>query len=447
MKRRIFNILSNHYQNNKSALLVTGARQIGKTYSIRQFGKESFDCFVEINFIDMPEAVELFNSAKNSQELLLRISLLAKTTLKPGRTLIFLDEVQECKAIVTAIKFLVDEGSYRYVLSGSLLGVELKDVRSVPVGYMDVREMSPLDFEEFLWALGVSENVVLQLKDSFERCTPVDEFVHKKIMELYRLYLIIGGMPAVVAEYLKSNNLQKVARIQESIIKMYKKDIGKYDPHNKLYLDEIFDLIPPELNAKNKRFILKNLNENVKFSRQENSFIWMKDAGVALPTFNVEVPKRPLLLAKSRNLFKLFMNVIGLLACMYADGIQMRILNGNKDINFGSIYENAVAQELHANGIPLYYFNNKKQGELDFVVELDGKVVPIEVKSGKGYERHNALGNVMENAEYGIERAYVLCNDNVKTVGNVVYLPVYMAMFIRKTEVPDMVYKVDLSGL
>ena len=206
-------------------------------------------------------------------------------------------------------------------------------------------------------------------------------------------------------------------------------------------------MIPPELNAKNKRFILKNLNENIKFSRYENSFLWLKDAGVALPVYNVEEPVVPLMLARSRNLFKLYQNDIGLLVAQFADGIQLRILAKSDDLNFGSVYENVVAQELHSHGFDLYYFNSKKQGELDFVIEKGGKVVPIEVKSGKDYQRHNALTNVMGNSDYGIEQAYILCNDNVKANGRLLYMPVYMVMFLERQTPINLVYKVDVSGL
>jgi predicted AAA+ superfamily ATPase len=384
---------------------------------------------------------------KTGTDILLRLSAYVRRPLIKGKTLIFFDEVQECKDIVTAIKFLVDEGSYRYIMSGSLLGVDIKDLRSVPVGYMDIKEMYPLDLEEFVEALGIGETVISVIRESWTEHKPVDDFIHKKLLELFRLYLIVGGMPAAVQKYLDTNNLQEVMAEQQAIIRLYKKDISKYDTGHKLYIEEIFDLIPPELNAKNKRFILKNLNENIKFSRYENSFIWLKDAGVALPVYNVEEPKVPLILSRSRNLFKLFQNDIGLLACQYSDRIQLRILNNEKDINFGSIYENFVAQELHAHGFDLYYFNSKKQGELDFVIEQNGQIVPIEVKSGKDYERHDALNNVMRNSDYDIQTAYVLCNDNLKVHGSVTYLPIYMLMFIVKTETAPVSYKIDLAGL
>ena len=446
LNRKIDKYLIEYYQKSGNALLITGARQVGKTYSIREFGK-GFKSFIEINFIENPDAVGLFKDAKGSIDILMRLSTITNVPMIKGDTLIFFDEVQECPDIVTAIKFLVDEGSYRYILSGSLLGVELKDIRSVPVGYMGVKEMFPLDFEEFITCVGINDNVIATVKEAWTKRRPVDDFIHNKMMELFRLYLIVGGMPAAVSKYLESNNLQEVLAVQQEIIQLYKKDIAKYDPDNKLYIEEIFNLIPPELNAKNKRFILKRLNENAKYARYENSFLWLKNAGVAIPVYNVEEPKVPLLLARSRNLLKLFLNDIGLLAAQYADGIQVRIIKGDKDINFGSIYENAVAQELVAHGFEPYFYNSKKRGEIDFVIENDGKVLPIEVKSGKGYVYHRALSNIMDCEEYDLPEALVLNNDNLTVEGRITYVPVYMVMFIVKSDPSVTQYRVDISEL
>lgn len=433
---------------NKKALLVTGARQIGKTYIIRECLREQFDSVVELNFIENEDARKLFDGFKDTRDILLRLSVLVDKELVKGETVIFLDEVQECKEIVTAIKFLVEEGSYKYVLSGSLLGVELKDIRSVPVGYLQILEMYPMDFEEFCIANNVNHNVLSALKVCFEQKKEVDSLIHEKMMELFRLYLIVGGMPAVVQKYIDSNNIQQVIEIQKQIIQQYKKDIAKYDPDNKLYLEDIFELIPSELNNKNKRFILKNLNENFKLSRYENSFIWLKDAGVALPTFCASEPVVPLILNKSTNLFKLFLSDVGLLSAMYADGIQMKLLMNELNINYGSIYENVVAQELKCHGFDLYYYNNNRLGELDFLLEYEGEVLPLEVKSGKGYERHAALNKILINPRYEIPKAFVFCNGNVRQVDKVTYYPIYMISFLHKEKsLGEMIYKPDLSVL
>lgn len=433
--------------NRKEALLITGARQVGKTFIIRKCAKKHFEYVIEINFIERPDAIKLFENAKSSEDILLRISAFTDVPLVPGKTLIFFDEVQECKEIVTAIKFLVEDVKYRYILSGSFLGVELKDIRSVPVGYMTIMEMYPLNFFEFCRANKVSQRIFDMLEMCWNEKKAIDQIVHEKLLDLFHLYLIVGGMPAVVEGYLRTKNLQEVFRLQKGILQLYKKDIAKYDPQNKLYLEEIFNLIPSELNSKNKRFILKNLNENFRFSRYEHSFIWLKEAGVALPVYCVQEPEVPLLLSKATNLFKLFLSDVGLLAAMYADGLQIKILNKEKDINFGSIYENAVAQELKTQGFELYYFNSKKQGELDFVIEYKGNVLPIEVKSGKSYTRHNALDNVMSTPRYHIEQAIVFCNENIHEKNKIVYMPVYMAGMLKKETKEDYIYSLDLGIL
>lgn len=441
LKRKIFKYLADFFKNERKALLLTGARQVGKTFAIHQIGSECFDVVVVLNFIENPEYVKIFEQPRNAKEILLRISALSEQELVPGKTLIFFDEVQECPEIVTAIKFLVDEGSYNYVMSGSLLGIEMKDIRSVPVGYMAVKEMFPLDFEEFCDAVGMSKEVMEHLRGCYENDTPVDEVVHNKMLDLLKLYLVVGGMPSVVVKYLQTNNMKSVRDEQQVIINAYKMDIAKYDFGNKLYIKDIFDMIPSELNAKNKRFILKSLNENAKFDRYRNSFLWLSDAGVALPTYNVEEPRMPFRLAEQRNLFKLFSNDVGLLACQYAAGFQLQIVTGQLNVNFGAIFENFAAQQLKANGFELHYFNSKKQGELDFVVEYDGKVLPLEIKSGKDYKRHNALGNVLENDEYGVETAIVFSLGNLDRNGKIRYLPIYMLMYLLPIEMPDSVFR------
>lgn len=448
LDRKIDSKIAALLENHGKALLLTGARQVGKTYALRKFGKEHFETVVEINFVENRNAVGFLEGAADAEEMLFRLSALTKVEMRPGRTLVFFDEVQEYPEIVTLIKFLVEEGSYRYVLSGSLLGVELKDLRSEPVGYMDVLDMYPLDFEEFALSVGVASRIIDVLQDNFNTRTPVDRIVHERMMSVYRLYLTVGGMPAAVAKYIETNNLLQVEDEQKAIVRLYKKDIAKYDPDDKLYLNDIFELIPSELNAKNKRFILKNLNENFKFGRYYNSFLWLHNAGVALPTYNVEEPTYPLKLAEQRNLFKLFLNDVGLLACQYSDGLQLKLLRGETDVNYGGIFENAAAQELAAHGFSLAYFNSKKLGELDFVITHREKILPVEIKSGKNYQRHSAMDNVLKVPNYGINEGFVFCNDNISTKGSVTYFPIYMLMFLKNERTSsDVIYKLDLNGI
>ena len=398
LNRKIDKVIASHFSDSHNALFLTGARQVGKTYAIRRYAKQHGLSLIELNFLLQSEIKSIFSGARDVHDLLLRISAYSRVQMEPGKTLVFFDEVQEYCDVITWVKALVDEGSYMYALSGSLLGIEMKDIRSIPVGYMSEYRVYPMDFEEFVTALGLPENVIESLHRSWVDKTPVDDFVHTKMMQLFNLYLIVGGMPAVVQAYVDTNNMQNVVKQQRDILRLYKRDIARYDSDSrkKLYVNEVFDLIPSELNSKNKRFILKNLNEHMTFSRHENDFVWLKDADMVLPTYNIEEPVSPLKLNEQRNLFKLFQNDVGLLSSQYSSGnIQLKILQGKVNVNFGSVFENAVAQELHAHGWSLYYFNSKKLGELDFVLETDEGIVPVEVKSGKDYERHIALNNVL----------------------------------------------------
>lgn len=453
INRKLDLFIENHFNTSKSSLLLKGARQTGKTFAIRKYAKKHGLNLVEINFYEDKSARTLFDGADNAKDVLLRISAHTHKKISTDNTMIFFDEVQMCPQIVTWIKFLVDEGSCKYALSGSLLGVELKNIESVPVGYMAIKDVFPLNLEEFSRAIGLPENVFDALRNSWENLIPVDTKVHESLLKIVQLYLVVGGMPAAVQAYIDTNDINVVEDKQREILSLYKLDISKYDPDKKLEVNEIFELIPSELDAKNKRFILKNLNEHARFSRYEDSFLWLKDAGVAIPTYNITEPRLPLKLNEQRNLFKLFQNDVGLLACQCASGIQLRLLQNEININFGAIYENFVAQELCCHGFggddhSLYYFNNKKQGELDFVIEQDGSVIPIEVKSGKSYERHNALKNVLENPLYSIHESYVLCNGNLSVDNKRIYLPIYMVMFLHKhPSVEKQIYKLDLSEL
>lgn len=447
LTRTVDRILIDHFKISKTALLIEGARQIGKTFSIRQFGKK-FKTYIEINFIEQPEAISLFKDLSNTKDLLARLSLFTKQKLIKRDTLIFFDEVQICPEVITYIKFLVDEGSYNYILSGSLLGIEINALRSVPVGYLTIKRMFPLTFREFALNLGLNSSILENLETSFKEKKPVDDFIHKKMMELFRVYLVVGGMPAAVNRYIETNNLNEVIDIQNQIVNLYKKDITQYDKNNKLAIAQIFELIAPQLNSQNKRFIIKDIKSGVKFDRYENSFLWLKDAGFALPVYNVETPKIPLKLSKSRSLFKLFMSDVGLLASEYSQGIQLKIISGDDKLNYGAIFENYIAQELTACEHDLYYYNNKKRGELDFLIEYDGEVLPIEVKSGKDYKVHRALSNIMDCGEFNLNKALIFNNSNLKVEGKLTYAPIYMAMFLKQEiKEEDSIYKIDLSEL
>ena len=445
LKRKIWSKLEDFKASaDKKTLLLTGARQVGKTYIVEQFAKARYKSFVEVNFVEDSAAKAIFHDIADEKDVLRRITAYAQGKVIPGETLVLFDEVQECPEAVTYAKFLVDKGGCHYIYSGSLLGVELKNVRSVPVGYMDEEEMFPLDFEEFLTANGESADVIAEAKAAFEGRRAVDAFIHDRLMRYFKLYLVVGGMPAAVQKYVDTNDLAAVAAEQRFVIRAYRRDISKYDPDHALRIREIYDLLPSELASENKRFKLSGAVPDSRFSRIEDGFLWLKNAGVAIPAYCVEEPKPPLRLSEKRNLFKLFANDVGLLAAMYAEGIQLRILAGEKSLNIGAIYENAVAQELKAHGFGIFYYHSKKRGELDFVVENAGHAIPIEVKSGKDYKRHNALQNVLADENYPIDEAIVLSNENVERVGKITYAPAYMAMFIVPDSLPKkLVYKIN----
>jgi len=256
--------------------------------------------------------------------------------------------------------------------------------------------------------------------------------IHNKIMEMFNLYLIIGGMPAAVERYRSTENIDDVMEEHRAIIEQYKLDFTQYEEENrKLIITHIYELIPAELNEKNKRFMIADINKNLRYDRISDSFVWLWKSGVALGVFNTTEPTIPLMLNEKSALFKLFISDVGLLTTIYGKSCKLKIVNKESDINKGAVFENVVAQELHAHGYPLYYYNSKKQGEIDFIVEQNGKSLPIEVKSGKAYNKHSALNNLMNAKEYGIEEAFIFTNDNVKIEGKLNYLPIYMVMFLR----------------
>lgn len=446
LNRKLNKYIEDFYNTSRNALLLTGARQTGKTFAARRFGK-TFKNFIELNFIEHPEAIEIFKDVTSADDILLRLSAITTIPIIPGETLIFFDEVQKCENLITAVKFLVDDGRVRYILSGSLLGVELKDIKSEPVGYMGIKEVFPLDFEEFIINLGITETIISNLRECWEQRIPVDTIIHDKMMQLFRLYLVTGGMPAPVSEYMTTNNLNNVMQIQKDIVALYRKDISQYAQKESLKIKEIFDLVPSELGSNNKRFIFKSLNSHAKFERYENSFLWLTDAGVAIPVYNVTEPKQPLKLSETRNIFKLFSNDVGLLSAQYADGIQLKILSGDSSLNIGAVYENVIAEELLTHELTPYYYNNKRRGEVDFIISIGEKIVAIEVKSGKDYHRHTALTNMLTDFPDSLYDAIVLCNGNFEQSGKVCYMPIYMIMFIKPLDSNIGVYKIDLSGL
>lgn len=418
-------------QHAGQALIVTGARQVGKTYLIERFARANYEHVVRFDLVDQTDVRDAMDRAKSSQELFLALSAFAGADMVPGGTVIIIDEVQECKEALTLIKYLVQRGEYDYIVSGSLLGVELRDLRSAPVGYAHLVEMFPLDFEEFCWANGLGEDAWEEARGAYLEGRPVFEPVHDRLLTLFHWYLMVGGMPQAVEEFVQSQNLALVQERQNDILRLYRYDISKYArDEDKLSIKEIFDQIPSQLNSQSKRFNFSSIAPRGTYERYQASFLWLVDAGVAIAVRNVTEPRSPLKLAENRSFFKLFMNDVGLLSAACGMESVRGVVSGDASVNYGSIYENAVAQELRAHGLGPRFFRNAKQGEVDFVVEVGGEVLPIEVKSGKAYKRHSALSNVLSTENYGIRRAVVLCEDNLQAEGRVTYCPVYMAAFL-----------------
>lgn len=448
MYRKDSIIIEEWLKRSDKALLVTGARQIGKTWLIREeIAKSGYRKF-EVNFIDQPDLVDYLNVKMSANEFLVKLKMIMPEDCKPQETVVFFDEIQKCPEIVTKIKFLVEEGSFKYVMSGSLLGVELKGITSVPVGYLTVLTMYPMDFEEFMIANNVSKTTLEMLKAKFETCQPVDEFIHQKLLSLFFIYLIVGGMPDAVKIYIATKDIREVDKVQRDIVALYKEDFSQYESEDKkLKLISIYDIIPAELNKQNKKFVFTMLNKELKFDRYENSFLWLKDAGVALPVYNVEAPVIPLKASKSSNVFRLFSNDTGLLTSAYPAETKLELINKNSEVNNGAHFENAVAQQLTANGLEPYFCKKKNIGELDVLLEMDGKVVPIEVKSGKAYKAHKSLDNFMKISDYHIEKAYVLSVANMEQEGSVVYLPIYMCYLLKERKIGKLIVDLDMEGL
>ncbi len=436
LKRKIEKDIMRWIESGENALLVCGVRQAGKTFVIQECLKASGSDFIGFNLIDMPSLVEVISTSTSATDLVMKLSLASGREVTPGKTIFFFDEIQKCKEIVTKIKFLVEDGRFRYILSGSLLGVELVNLKSAPVGYLETLMMYPMDFEEFLQVFNVNDEILDKLRYSFNTKTPLDDVIHERMMEIFNLYLIIGGMPAAVEKYRTTSDIDAVIREHNSIIEQYKVDFTQYEEENKkLMITQIYNLIPSELNEKNKRFMLADVKKGIRYEKTEDSFVWLWKAGVALAVFNVTEPVIPLMLNEKNTLFKVFLSDVGLLTTIYGKSCKLEIVSKRKDMNMGAVYENVVAEELNSHGYTLYYYNSKKKGELDFVIEDGDSVIPIEVKSGKDYEKHSALNNVMSVKEYGIKKAYVFTNANVKADGALTYLPIYMVMFLKKDDV------------
>ena len=438
------------WKNNphKKALCIFGARQIGKTTTVREFAKKHYEHFCEINFFETPKAKEIFDGDLDANTIIMGISALTKMKLEPKTTLIFFDEIQKCPNARCAIKFLVEDGRFDYIESGSLLGVNVEDIPSLPVGFEEEHNMYPMSFKEFAAANGIQKETFDYLEDCFHNEKPVSDVIHSTMQKLFYAYLVVGGMPEAVQVFLDTHDIARVIEYQTSILSKYRQDISQYAPQSdKVKIKAIFDSIPAQLAQKNRRFMVNSVDKNARLLRYQDSFNWLVDAGVALPCYNTSAPIMPLALNEKRSLFKLFSNDVGLLCAASMSDIQFDLLQGDVSVNLGSVLENAIAQELRCNGFELRYYDSNKSGEVDFVIKLGSQVVVVEAKSGNDYTEHTALKNVLKVTDWNIEKAIVLCKGNVENKGVITYLPWYMMMFIKQPKIDKMIYNIDIQNI
>lgn len=435
--RKIRSIIVEHLKSNSSKiLLIDGARQVGKTFIVRDVATSLFTNFIEINMIKDYEGPKLFANVHTIEDFYLQLSTFAGDKMgDKANTLVFLDEIQQYPVLLTLLKFLSQDGRFTYIASGSLLGVTLAKTTSIPIGSIRKIRMFPLDFEEFLIANGLNEFAINVLREKYKNLEPLEESLHNRILDLFRRYLLVGGLPDVVNTYLATHNIKLVRDLQNEIHEYYGIDAAKYDMEHKLKVTRIYNLIPSALENKKKRLIVQNI-ENKKGARYNayfEEFDYLINAGIALEVKAISNPKYPLIESETKNLLKLYLNDVGLLTNIFYGTNINAILNETKSVNLGSVYETVVATELIAHGYNLFYYDNKDKGEVDYIIDdyQNLSTLPIEVKSGKDYSIHSALNNLVSNDAYNIQKAYVLSNERlVKQKGKIIYLPIYYVMFI-----------------
>lgn len=436
--RKIETLLEAHLKSNsKKILLIDGARQVGKTYIIRYVGGKLFENFIEINMVEDSLGKRLFANTKTVEDFYLQVSMLAGSKMKQkSNTLIFIDEIQAYPHLLTLLKFLSQDDKFTFIASGSLLGVTLSQTSSIPMGSIRKVRMFPLDFEEFLYANGMNEIAISAMRKKFEMLEALDEPMHERMMDLFRKYLLVGGLPDAVNSYLSEKNIQAVRDIQSEIHDYYAADASKYDEQNKLKIRRIYDLIPSNMENKKKRVVAQNIeNKRGKtFGDYQDEFEYLISAGIALNVQAISNPAFPLIESTGKNLLKLYLNDVGILTgILYGNNIRA-VLDDEMSINLGSVYESVVAGELIAHGYKLFYYDNRSKGEVDYLIDdYDSlSAVPIEVKSGKDYTVHSALTAFVQNEDYHIKKAFVLSNAREITVnGKIAHIPIYYIMFFQ----------------
>lgn len=434
--RKIEKTITDYLKSNPNkTLVINGARQIGKSYIIRHVGNKLFENYIEINLLEDFLGNKNFENVSTVKDFYLQVSIIAGNKMKDkSNTLIFLDEIQTYPKLLTLLKFLNIDNKFTYIASGSLLGITLANTSSIPMGSISIIQMYPLDFEEFLIANNVSEYFLNELKEKFLHNESLDEQTHNMMMDFFKKYLLIGGLPEAINTYLNEYNIVSVRNIQTEIHSFYSADASKYDYENKLKIKRIYEMIPSTLENKKKRLIIKDI-ENIKgktYSNYQKEFDYLINAGIALDVKAISIPTFPLLESSGKNLIKLYLNDVGILTnILYKTNINA-ILNNEKSINLGSVYESVVASELKAHGHKLFYYDNKNNGEVDYLIDDYNSLsaIPIEIKSGKDYTIHSALNRFISNVDYNIKKAYVLSNNKEVSIKNkITYLPIYYIMF------------------
>ncbi len=436
--RKIETLIEEHLKSDsQKILLIDGARQVGKTFIIRHVGKKLFENFIEINMIEDLLGGKLFANTRSVEDFYLQLSMLEGGKMKKKEnTLVFIDEIQAYPHLLTLLKFLSQDNKFTYIASGSLLGVTLSQTTSIPMGSIRKVRMFPLDFEEFLYANGMNEIVISAMQKKFERLEALEEPMHDKMMDLFRKFLLVGGLPDAVNSYLEEKNIQSVREIQREIHDYYAADASKYDEEKKLNIRKVYDLIPSNMENKKKRVVAQNI-ENKKgkaFRDYVDEFEYLISAGIALNVQAISTPVFPLIESTGKNLLKLYLNDVGILTgILYRNNIRA-VLDDEKSINLGSVYETVVASELIAHGHKLFYYDNRSKGEVDYLIDdYDSlSAVPIEVKSGKDYTVHSALNTFVQNEDYHVQKAYVVSNERaVMQKGKIIYIPIYYIMFFN----------------
>ena len=403
-----------------------------------------FKNFVEINLKADKEGAGIFATVRSRDDLYLQLGALAGNKLGNNKdTLVFLDEIQSYPHLMTMLKFLNEDGRYRYIASGSELGVALTQTPSVPIGSIAIEQMYPLDFEEFLLAMGCAQATIDGVEECFKKGQSLNDSLHNYMLQQFKIYLLVGGMPDAINKFIENRNIAHVRDIQRDIHALYRIDASQYDDEKKLVIRNIYDLIPSNMENKKKRIVVKNIEGKAghkQFSDYADEFEYLTNSGVALAVRAISNPKFPLIESESKNLLKLYLSDVGLLTnLLYATNINA-VLGDVCSVNLGSVYESVVAQELHAHGYALHYYDNKQRGEVDFLIDDYSTltVLPIEVKSGKDYKVHSALDKFLATTDYHITRAVVCSNEqNVHVEQGITYMPIYYVMFYKNEPVSD----------